>query len=442
MAKNRHLTLEDRREIFLGLNKGASFKAIARAIGKDCTTISREVRAHFTVQRKGTYGRPFNDCRYKGACPVTRFCSDETCKRNACVSCRKLCCKSACEFYEPVICKSLQKPPYVCNACHKGEKCLLEKRLYNPLDAHDEYRDTLSASRQGFAIDEETAGELGAIIADAFSKGQSLNHVIMSYGEDAIGFSAKTLYTYVDAGVFEGLGNIDMPRKVRYAKRKTSKKQAVKKDKKCFMNRTYSDYLDFIRENPGLPVVEMDTVEGRKGIREKCLLTLHFTSSCLMLAVLLDSKTAANVNAAIQDLRNRLGNDMFARLFPVILTDRGSEFSDPNAIEKDQLTGEITTSVFYCDAMQSYQKGACEKNHEFIRAIIPKGTSMNRLSQKQISLMMSHINSYKREALNSKSPIELFAFLYGNDVLPLLELELVHPTLVTLKPYLIEDSLE
>ena len=120
----------------------------------------------------------------------------------------------------------------------------------------------------------------------------------------------------------------------------------------------------------------------------------------------------------------------------MILTDKGSEFSDPLAIEFYEY-GVYRTQVFYCNPSAPYQKGAVENNHEFIRRILPKGTSFNDLSQQDISLMMDHINSYKRENLAWHSPYETFEFFYGRDVLDKLGAKLISPNDIVLLPNLL-----
>ena len=141
-------------------------------------------------------------------------------------------------------------------------------------------------------------------------------------------------------------------------------------------------------------------MEGRKG--GKVLLTLFFRNCNLMLAYIRDTNTARSVTEIIEELYEKLGRETFCRLFPVILTDRGSEFTDPVSLECDEW-GEVRTRLFYCDPQRSDQKGGIEVTHEFIRRILPKGTSFNDLTQADISLMMSHINSYTRKKLNNRS---------------------------------------
>ena len=96
------------------------------------------------------------------------------------------------------------------------------------------------------------------------------------------------------------------------------------------------------------------------------------------------------------------------------------------------------TNVFYCDPSAPYQKGACEVNHELIRRILPKGSSFDDLTQKDIFLMMDHINSYKRKKLNNRSPYEAFSFYYGEDVLRKLGCRPVAAENIILKPKLLK----
>ena len=96
------------------------------------------------------------------------------------------------------------------------------------------------------------------------------------------------------------------------------------------------------------------------------------------------------------------------------------------------------TNVFYCDPSAPYQKGACEVNHELIRRILPKGSSTDDLTQKDIFLMMDHINSYKRKKLNNRSPYEAFSFYYGEDVLRKLGRRPVAAENIILKPKLLK----
>ena len=179
----------------------------------------------------------------------------------------------------------------------------------------------------------------------------------------------------------------------------------------------------------------MDSVEGRKG--GKVLLTLFFRNCNLMLAYIRDTNTARSVTEIIEELYEKLGRETCCRLFPVILTDRGSEFTDPVSLECDEW-GEVRTRLFYCDPQRSDQKGGIEVTHEFIRRILPKGTSFNDLTQADISLMMSHINSYTRKKLNNRSAHQLFSFFYGEEILARLDIRQIPANSINLTPKLLK----
>jgi IS30 family transposase len=180
----------------------------------------------------------------------------------------------------------------------------------------------------------------------------------------------------------------------------------------------------------------MDSVIGRKG--GKVLLTLHFVKSEFMLAFLRDANDSESVIDIMDNLNSILGTGLFQQFFPVLLTDNGSEFSNPKLIECDRTTGEIRTKVFYCDPGASFQKGSAEKNHEEIRKVLPKGTSFDHLTQKDINLLMNHVNSYSRASLNDKTPYNSFKFTFGKSALKKLGSSLVLANEICLKPSLLK----
>ena len=263
-------------------------------------------------------------------------------------------------------------------------------------------------------------------------KGQSIHH-ICSNNTDTIMCSEKTIYNYVNSNLFS-VRNLDLPRKVRYRPRKKLI-NSFKVDKSCRVGRTYRDFMEYVNENPDTPVVEMDSVEGIKG--GKVLLTIHFREPQFMLAFLRDANTSQSVINIFEKLYWELGPSTFNMLFPIILTDNGSEFSNPSAIEFDS-QGNRRTRIFYCDPSSPYQKGAAENNHELIRRIIPKGNSFDCYSQNDITLMMNHINSYGRKKLNNRSPHQLFSLFYGNKILKKLGVFLIPANEIILKPELLK----
>lgn len=406
-----------------------SFKQIALAVGKNCTSISREVRNHMEFRRTGGYGHSYNACLHRRNCFNSCLCNSCTSlKKKRCSFCEK-CNSSCCDFVEET-CGRLEKPPYVCNGCLERRKCTLEKRFYNALYADKEYRELLSESRTGITYSEEEIQRLDELVSPLIFRGQSLNHICAN-NRDSLMVSESTLYRLVNYNVFRAR-NIDLPRKVRYSRRRKMKQFKV--DKACRIGRTYEDYIHYYSRHSSLPVTQIDSVEGKKG--GKVLLTIHFVKAELMLAFLRDANDSKSVIDIFERLYLELRPDIFMSLMPLILTDNGSEFSNPNAIEFDR-QGNPRTRIFYCDSSAPGQKGSAEKNHEFIRYVLPKGTSFDNLTQKDISLLMDHVNSYSRKSLGNKCPYDMFAFLYGTDVLRALGCRRIQSNNVNLTPSLL-----
>ena len=417
------------------LGEGLTFKEIARTLGKDPSTISREVRKHMSEMATGRPGYPYNPCKHRKNCRIKNLCGG-ACHRSSSNYC-KLCqdCTSHCPDFLEEICTSRFKAPYVCNGCGQIEKCTLLKNIYDAEHAQYKAHDVITQARSGLCTSEAEIAHLNAIVSPLVKRGQSLHQIYITH-QDEIMCSEKTLYNYLASDLFD-VSNGDLPRKKRLRPRKQKKEYKV--DKGCRIGRSYKDFLEYLDKNPDTSVVQMDSVIGTVG--GKCLLTIHFVESSLMLAFLRDANTSQSVIDVFDDLQERLGIELFKRIFPLIVTDNGSEFSNPMAIECDRETGEIRTQVFYCDAGKPYQKGSIEVNHELIRRVLTdvdgRNRSFNNLTQEDVNLMMDHINSYKRKKLNDRSPYETFSFYHGEEVLRLLGCTKVPADDILLKPELL-----
>lgn len=413
-----HLTRDDRYTIENNLSNNISLKQIGRNINKHCSCISREIKNHYITKNTGSVGRRFNNCLYR------RTCSNRGKKCNL---------KNCTEFFEEK-CPILNKPPYVCNGCKKRNQCTLSKHFYDASYAQDEYEETLKESRSGIVIDQDEINYLNSILTPLIKEqGQSIHHAIIN-NKNKIMHSENKIYKLIDLGLLE-VRNIDLPRKVRFRQR-VKHVTVYKVDKNCLENRTYEDFEKYIQENPDTPIVEMDTVEGKKG--GKVLLTIHFVNCSFMLAFIRKHNDAQSVIDIFNNLQNILGIDKFKELFILILTDNGSEFSNPTEIEFDLNTGEKRTQIFYCHPSSPYEKGSCEVNHELLRRILPKGTSFDELNQDNINLIMSHINSYKRKKLNYLSPNDIFSTIYGKDTIDKLVIKEIDPNEINLSKSLLK----
>jgi IS30 family transposase len=317
MEAFKHFSLEERIVIQNILDSQTSFKAIAEQLGKAPSSISREVRRHIEQKKTGSYGRKFNDCISRSFCSLENVCKGAfPCSRKLCRNCDK--CKAFCSGYRQEICEKLSKVPYVCNGCEKRLKCTLEKSLYKAVPANEEATVLMRESRSGIALAEEEIQRIDDIVAPLVRQGQSIHHICCT-NKDSVMCSERTIYNYVNDLVLT-VKNIDLPRKVRYRPRKRANKR-FKIDKACVAGRSYKDFLVFMENNENCAVVQMDTVEGRKG--GKVLLTMCFVNSSFMLAYLRDANTSKSVTDIFQMLWEVLGKKDFKELFPVFLTDNG-----------------------------------------------------------------------------------------------------------------------
>ena len=420
-----HLTYDDRLSIQQMLKEGYGCADIGRYLGKSRTTISREILKH--RQYKASEQR-VNACVNRRKCKISVQCREVCHFRKGCLTCYK--CNLKCPDFVAEKCDKTAKSPYVCNGCSRVV-CRYGKWLYLAREAQIRYEETLKESRRGISLSGEEIAFLNENVVPLIKKGISVAAACQQYA-DRMPISVKTMYTYIEKGYLD-VKNVDLRLKVRRAYRNKTG-PVLRVDKHCHIGRSFSDYLRYIREHPGKSIVQMDTVIGRKG--GKTILSLLFTNCDMQLYYLRNDNTASTVTAVFDDLRETLGED-FCKLFQVILTDRGSEFTDPVHIETDFQTGEITCKVFYCDPMQSNQKSNCERNHELLRYILPKGVSFDSLTLDDLRIVTAHVNSYPREKWNWKTPIDLFAEIYGKEVLEKLGLERVPIEEVRLKKNLI-----
>ena len=367
MTKHKHLTLSDRNDIQLGLERCETFKAIGQLILKDPTTVSKEVKRNRQARDSTSNNLP---------CPL------------------------------------LDKAPFVCNGCPKRrQNCGYQKVFYLAKQAQKQYEQTLVEAREGTPLNSQTFWDMDKIISDGVKKGQHIYHILKTHNLDV---SSSTVYRHIRKG-YLSIAPIDLARAVKFKDRRKNNLPSIPKEAK--KGRSYEDFQNYLSLNQLDYWLEMDTVMGRMG--GKVLLTFNLSFCNFIFARLLDNKTALEVTKHLYDIKNTLhqADKDFCQLFPVILTDNGGEFARVDDIEMD-VRGE--SKLFFCDPNRSDQKGRIENNHTLIRDILPKGTYFDNLTQEDINLVCSHVNSVKRAALNGKSAYELFTFTYGEEISKLL----------------------
>ena len=427
-GNQKHLTIEDRIYIQNELDKGTSFKDIARFLCKDPTTISKEVKARRSSDwfHKGTFLNAKNFCTKRFRCKKTNACNKILLCGVKCASCPT--CNQTCPDFQKERCSKLDRAPYVCNGCSKkiNHCTIAHKYTYNARFADRKYRECLKDSRSGIAMTRQELHKKDKIITPLIAQGQSPYQIVANHPE--LNLSVRSVYNYLDMGLLTAR-NVDLKRKVKFKPRKVHKSQIS--DRRVFNGRTYADFQQLHLES----FVEMDTVHSAVG-SSKTLLTFFFTREKLFLAFLMNRNTERSVRLVLNRLEKRFGTFDFLTLFEYILTDRGAEFGDPDSLETG-VTGIQRTNIYYCDPMRSGQKGGIEQAHTMLRMILPKRTTFEFLTQWDVNLITSHINSTPRESLNGRTPYDVALEAFGEDVLKAFQLRRIDPDKVILTPKLI-----
>lgn len=419
--KNLHLTVQERIIIEKGIENGFTKAAIALTIGKDKSTVGKEIKKHRELVHKSSY---------KINCANMKNCSHN----HVCVNCAD---------FKPFTCNRRDRSPGACNGCSKYTHCRYDKYRYKADFSHKKYREDLVDSRTGINMSYEECKAMADIIVPLIKAGHSPYHIVTNHPE--LNISEKTLYNYIENGIFREFGLLDINLRIK-TKRKIAKKASNKykkrEDKKYLNGRTYDDFINYTAENKNLSVVEMDTVYNN-GSTGPFMQTFKFLDYSFMFIVYQEEKTAKSMVEGVDLLEKILGKDLFSEEVAIIKTDRGSEFCDAEGFEKEENESR-RTRIFYCDPMASGQKGSLENNHKEIRYICPKENDLKDLglnSQEKANLIVSHINSQSKEHLKGKSPLEVMEFMNPALYQKFKDfgIERINKDNIVLKPYLLKD---
>lgn len=427
MSKNNkfyHLTLDERRIILTGIINGSTKSSIAQTIGKDKSTIGKEIKHHRQLVYRSKL--PLECSNYK-KCSHKRLCS--------------LDCPDFLQFY----CYRRDRSPGACNGCSNWHSCRFSKYKYSPEDADKSYRYVLCDSRCGVNLTYLEAKSMADIIAPLIKNGLSPYQILAN--NPSLNICEKTLYNYIEGGVFNeiaGISSIDLRRQVsRKIPKKISNKFLKRQDRKFLINRTYDDYLNFIDENPNAFTTQMDTVYNDESNGPFIQTFKFLNNSDFLFAIYHDEKTAISMKKGLDLLEYILSKEIFSTFINAILTDRGSEFSMADAMEFD-CDGIRRTNVFYCNPMCSHQKGSLENKHIMLRYILPKGVDLRGIglvNQESLNLVLSHINSTPVRSLGGKSPLDMLSFLYPDLYQKFKEfgIKKIRKDRIILKPYLLKN---
>lgn len=419
--KNLHLTVQERIIIEKGIENGSTKAAIALTIGKDKSTVGKEIKKHRELVHKSSYKI---NCANMKNCSHNHVCDN-------------------CADFKPFTCNRRDRSPGACNGCSKYTHCRYDKYRYKADFSHKKYREDLVDSRTGINMSYEECKAMADIIVPLIKAGHSPYHIVTNHPE--LNISEKTLYSYIENGIFIEFGLLDIDLRIK-TKRKITKKASNKykkrEDKKYLNGRTYDDFINYTAENKNLSVVEMDTVYNN-GSTGPFMQTFKFLDYSFMFIVYQEEKTAKSMVEGVDLLEKILGEDLFSEEVAIIKTDRGSEFCDAEGFEKEENESR-RTRIFYCDPMASGQKGSLENNHKEIRYICPKENDLKDLglnSQEKANLIVSHINSQSKEHLKGKSPLEVMEFMNPALYQKFKDfgIERINKDNIVLKPYLLKD---
>lgn len=419
--KNLHLTVQERIIIEKGIENGSTKAAIALTIGKDKSTVGKEIKKHRELVHKSSYKI---NCANMKNCSHNHVCDN-------------------CADFKPFTCNRRDRSPGACNGCSKYTHCRYDKYRYKADFSHKKYREDLVDSRTGINMSYEECKAMADIIVPLIKAGHSPYQIVTNHPE--LNISEKTLYNYIENGIFREFGLLDIDLRIK-TKRKITKKASNKykkrEDKKYLNGRTYDDFINYTAENKNLSVVEMDTVYNN-GSTGPFMQTFKFLDYSFMFIVYQEEKTAKSMVEGVDLLEKILGEDLFSEEVAIIKTDRGSEFCDAEGFEKEENESR-RTRIFYCDPMASSQKGSLENNHKEIRYICPKENDLKDLglnSQEKANLIVSHINSQSKEHLKGKSPLEVMEFMNPALYQKFKDfgIERINKDNIVLKPYLLKD---
>ena len=411
MIKER-LDQNDRINLQAGIAKGYSLKFIAEQLKKSRSTIYREIINNCT----------YKDCRHTCShCQLN--CKDKTSKFK----------NGQCQIFVAFQCEHWKSFPYTCNNCKESQFCTNRKRYYDCIQANAESVKKRKEPRIYRNINNEDLSVINSIVTDGVKKGQSLHHIFVSNSNLQKICCERTIRRYVYRGYLSVKAH-ELSRYVRYVKKYAYKERKIVNVERMF-GRTFSDYKKYVESHMDENIWQYDSVEG-KITDKKAILTITLPEYRFQFGFLIAKQNSKSVFNKMKLLRKLLASK-FDEIFQINLSDNGPEFTLFHEIENDT-NGNKSCNVFFTTPYKSTDKASCEKNHEFIRYVLPKGKSLDFLTQEKVNLLFSHINSYVRLSNKNKTPYDLAVERFGNEFMEIVGIKKISPKEVFLKPGLLK----
>lgn len=247
--------------------------------------------------------------------------------------------------------------------------------------------------------DYELVKEIERLIIKEKMSPYAAAETIKQSGKFKITLSYKTIYNYIDAGLFPNLTNKHLPVKEDKKKQKYDKiRQALNNTKGTGISERSKEVEN--REEYGH--WEMDTVVGKKRT-STVLLVLTERKTREEIIRKIESKSQYCVVRELNKIERKLGSKKFRETFKTITCDNGCENLDYDGIEQSVLTKQRRTKVYYAHPYSAWERGSNENANKLIRRFIPKGTDIGEFSHERIEMIEQWINNYPRRLFDGKS---------------------------------------
>lgn len=368
--KNSKLAINDRMLIQACIAKGEPAALIAERIGFSVSTVYREIRRGSKTRSPGA-----------GKCAKIRRIG-------------------------------------ICNFCGKRRHCSLEKRFYDYEDANKESRKKRSEARSGTRIPSERLAELDSLSQQIRDTG-SIHHVFVANEWVGRICCERTLRRLVYSGALSVKPH-ELRRYVRF-KRELPKSQKARRiiirDVRALVGRTYSDFLAYTAAHKRAMITQYDSVVGKREDK-KAILTITFPRFNLQIGRLITKGDPSSAKRAIVAVMSKLIRAGFSDALEACLCDNGTEFASFYEVESAaKRAGASKCRAFYARPYRSNDKAECERNHEFVRYVFPKGKSLDGLAQESVDSAFDNINSLVRAGKGNRTPSEAAERAFGEGFL-------------------------
>lgn len=216
----------------------------------------------------------------------------------------------------------------------------------------------------------------------------------------------KTLYNYIDEGLFLNITNKDLPVKRKPSKRSYSKVRTAFTHKGTSIEERPKE----IETRAEYGHWELDTVVGKQGTKA-VLMVLSERALNAEIVRKIPSKSEACIVKEIDKLERKLGSVKFRETFKTITCDNGCENLDFNGIESSCITKAKRTKVYYAHPYSSYERGTNECANKLVRRFIPKGCDISKFTKAQVKYIQNWINNYPRKIFGGYSSVNLMNIL-------------------------------